>query len=283
MLKKLNEFITITLGTLLVAIGVYFFKFPNNFSTGGVSGISVILGAISPNISAGTYVLIINIALLIIGFLFIGRSFGIKTVYSSLLLSFSIYIFERVIPLSSPLTSQPMLEILFAVILPAFGSALLFNLGASNGGTDIIAMILKKYLSLDIGKALFLADAVIATTSGMIFGAETGLFSIFGLLTKALLVDNMIESINLSKYFTIITSEAEKIATYINVEIHRGATICNTCEGSYSHEKRSMIHTVLSRSQAVKLRKYAKEVDPHAFIIITNTSDIIGKGFRQVV
>ena len=282
MKDKIKDFLWLTLGTLMVTIGVYFFKFPNNFSTGGVSGISVILGALIPGMSTGTLVLIINVTLLIVGFCVFGRSFGIRTVYCSMLMSLSIYILERVLPMEHPLTTQPMLELVFSVLFPAVGSAILFNIQGSTGGTDIVAMIFKKFTSLDIGKALFCTDFIIATLAGVVFGIETGLFSLLGLLAKALVVDSVIESINMSKYFTIVTHNSDEVIAYIKKELNRSATLV-TGEVAYTHEGRKLILTVLNRAQAVRLRGYIRNIDPHAFIVITNTSQIIGKGFRQTL
>ncbi|MBE7035841.1 MAG: YitT family protein [Ruminococcaceae bacterium] len=281
-MKKLVEWLIITAGTLCVSVGIYFFKFPNNFSTGGVSGISVILGGLIPAVSSGTFVLVINALLLLIGFIFLGKSFGIKTAYCSMLMSISIYLLEWLCPLTEPMTKQPVLELAFSIILPAVGSAILFNWGASTGGTDIVAMLMKKYTSLDIGKALLATDTLIVFGSFAVFGIETGLFSFLGLLGKSLVVDGMIESLNVSKYFTIITSHADEIKEYINKELHRGATICD-CTGSYTNDEKKLILTVLYRSQALQLKNYVKSVDKSAFIVIANTSNVIGKGFRNVM
>ena len=280
--KRIRDFFLLTVGTLMVVVGVYFFKFPNNFSTGGVSGISVILGALLPGVSTGQLVLGINLALLLVGFLVFGRSFGIKTVYCSLLMSISIYVLERVVPLDAPLTSQPMLDLVFSVMLPAVGSAILFNSQGSTGGTDIVAMIFKKYTSVDIGKALFCTDFLIATAAGVVFGIETGLFSLLGLLAKALVVDSVIENIHLSKYFTIVTHKPDEVLAFIKGTLNRSATILSG-EGAFTHEGRKVILTVMSRAQAVKLRLYIRSIDPHAFIVISNTSEIIGKGFRETL
>ena len=201
-----KEYLLITLGIVIMALGIYFFKFPNHFSTGGVTGIAVVLDKYFPSISPGTFVLIINNALLLVGFLVFGRGFGVKTAYASLLFSGVIWLLERLIPLSAPLTSQPLMELIFAVALPAIGSAILFNLDASSGGTDIVAMILKKYTSLDIGKALLLGDFLITVASGVAFGIEIGMFSLLGLLIKSLVLDLAMESMNMKKYFHIITS-----------------------------------------------------------------------------
>ena len=161
--KTVKEWLLLLLGTTLTAAGVYFFKFPNNFSTGGVSGLSLILGRIFPNpvLTPSVFMLIINIALLALGFAVLGRSFAFSTVYCSMLLSLSMNAMERFWPLAGPLTDQPFLELCFAVLLPAFVSASLVPLDASSGGTDIIAMIVRKYTSLNIGAALIAADALI--------------------------------------------------------------------------------------------------------------------------
>ena len=143
-------------------------------------------------------------------------------------------------------------------------------------------MIFKKFTSLDIGKALFCTDFIIATLAGVVFGIETGLFSLLGLLAKALVVDSVIESINMSKYFTIVTHNPDEVIAYIKKELNRSATLV-TGEGAYTREGRKLILTVLNRAQAVRLRGYIRSIDPHAFIVITNTSQIIGKGFRQML
>jgi uncharacterized membrane-anchored protein YitT (DUF2179 family) len=276
---ELKEYSMLTLGTLLIAVGVYFFKFPNRFSTGGVSGVSVILGHYLPSITPGALVFIINQALLLLGFAVFGRSFGIRTAYGSLLMSGLVWLFETVFPMSQPMTGQPLLELIFSVTLPAVGSAILFNLQSSSGGTDIVAMILRKKTSVNIGNALLCVDFLITVAACFAFGMETGLFSVLGLLVKALLVDMVLENIKIHKCFQIITTTPAPIVDYIVARLGRGATTLSG-KGAFTHENKEIILTVVSRSQAVKLRAFAKEIDPYCFILITNTGEIIGKGFR---
>ena len=276
---QIKEWLMMTLGTLLLAAGVYFFKFPNKFSTGGVSGISVILGHYFPNSTPGDFVMVINVALLIVGFAVFGKGFGVRTCYCSLLMSVFIWGMERLAPLAQPMTNQPLMELIFAVGLPAVGSAILFNMDASSGGTDIVAMVLRKFTSLDIGKALMLSDCVITLMACVAFGMETGLFSVLGLLIKSLLVDMVLENINVHKYFHVITANPRPIEEYITKELHRGATEIKG-EGVYTHQGRTVLLTVMNRREALMLRKYVRQVDPHAFLLIMNTSEIIGKGFR---
>ena len=277
--KSVREWLLLLLGTALTAAGVYFFKFPNNFSTGGVSGISVILGHYFPNATPGDFVMGINMALLVVGFLVFGKGFGIKTAVVSTLMSAMIWVLERVLPMDHPMTSQPLMELIFAVSLPAVGSAILFNLDASTGGTDIVAMVLRKFTSLNIGNALMISDSIITVMACVAFGMETGLFSILGLLMKSLLVDMVLENINTHKYFHIITTHPREIEEYITGTLKRGATELHG-EGAYTHEGRSVLLTVMNRRQGILLRRYVRTVDPHAFVLIMNTGDIIGKGFR---
>jgi len=277
----LKEYALLTLGTVIMVIGTYFFKFPNNFSTGGVTGIAVIMARYFPTISRADFVMVINVALLGLGFAVFGRNFAGKTVYVSLLMSGLTWVLERVLPLTAPMTSQPLLELIFAVALPAVGSALLFNLDASSGGTDIVAMVLKKYTSLDIGKALICSDMIITLMACVAFGMETGLFSILGLVMKSLLVDMVLENINTHKYFHIITTKPQEIEAYITGTLKRGATELQG-EGAYTHEGRTVLLTVMRRHEAVLLRRYVKQVDPNAFVLIINTGEIVGKGFRGI-
>ena len=276
--KTVLEYGMITLATFVMAIGIYVFKFPNKFSFGGVSGLAIVLGEILPT-TPGNITFIINMALLLIGFIFLGKGFGIKTAYTSVLLSTVISVLERVCPMTATLTEEPLLELIFAVTLPAVSSAIFFNIDASSGGTDIVAMILRKYTKLNIGSALFVSDLLIVISACFVFNAQTGLFSLVGLLSKSLVVDNVIESINLCKYFTIICDDPEPICDFIKNKLHRSATTYDA-EGSYEHRKKTVIITIMKRGQAVELRNFIRQNQPSAFIAITNSSEIIGKGFR---
>lgn len=277
-MRVFEEYAVLTVATLILVTGVYAFKFPNNFSFGGVTGLAIVLSAVFP-VSAGTITFVINMLLLVVGFMFLGRGFGVKTVYVSVLTSAGLSLAEILFPMRQPLTSQPVLELMYAIVLPAFSSAILFNIGASGGGTDIIAMILKKYSKLDIGVSLFLVDLGIVIASCFVFDTTTGLFSMAGLLAKSLVVDNVIESINLCKYFTIICNEPEPICEFITKKLNRSATVY-TAEGAYGHNKKTIVITIMKRNQAVELRNFIRLNQPTAFIAITNSSEIIGKGFR---
>lgn len=275
----MREFGLLNLGTFLTAIGSYFFKFPNNFSTGGVTGLSVVLTHYFPGLSNGTIVSVINIALMVVGLILLGKEFGFKTFYVTIAFSAMLKLFETVTPLTQPLTDQPFMELLFGVFLPAWGSAMLFNIGSSTGGTDIIAMVVKKYFKCHIGKALLVVDFFITVMTFVAFGPTTGLFSILGLVMRSFAVDFFLEEMNTYKSFTIITDHAEEIYQYITQVLHRGATIYHA-EGVFEHSSKTIILTAQSKQQGIKLQEQIKKSDPHAFVLISNTSEIIGKGFR---
>lgn len=280
MKSKLKNFSLLTISTLIMAVGIYFFKFANNFTFGGITGIAVLVAKFLP-ISASDFSFVVNILLLIIGWIVLGKSFAEKTAYSTILLSVSLSLLERIYPMSHPLTNEPLLELIFAILLPALGSAILFNIGASSGGTDVIAMILKKYTNVDIGKGLMISDLIFTLAGFLVFNVKTGLYSLLGLIMRSALIDNFIESFNRSKYFYVVTSNATCICDFIQNDLQRGATIVNAT-GAFTGDDKYIILTVLSPSQAVKLRNFIKEHDPKAFLLISNTSEIIGKGFHSV-
>ena len=177
MKSKLKNFSLLTISTLIMAVGIYFFKFANNFTFGGITGIAVLVAKFLP-ISASDFSFVVNILLLLIGWIVLGKSFAEKTAYSTILLSVSLSLLERIYPMSHPLTNEPLLELIFAILLPALGSAILFNIGASSGGTDVIAMILKKYTSVDIGKGLMISDLIFTLAGFLVFNVKTGLYSL---------------------------------------------------------------------------------------------------------
>lgn len=280
MKTQAKNFVLLTVSTLLSAVGIYFFKFANNFTFGGITGLAVLV-AKSGIISASDFSFIANILLLIIGWIVLGKKFATKTAYCTILLSFSLSALERIYPLSHPLTNEPLLELMFAIALPALGSAVLFNIGSSSGGTDVIAMIMKKYTSVDIGKALLLSDILITLSGCFVFDISNGLYSFLGLALRSFMIDGFIESLNLSKYFNVVCTSPQPICDFIKESLHRSATIVNA-KGAFSGDDKYIIFTVLNRMEAVRLRNFIKENSPDAFLLISNTSEIIGKGFHSI-
>ena len=268
----------LTLASVLLAISTWLFKYPNNFSFGGVTGFSVVLSSVI-DVSASTINLVINIVLLVIGIVVLGKGFAGKTFFVTIVSTVGISVLDKIKPITEPLTGEPAIELLFAVGITAVASAILFNMDASSGGTDIVAMILKKYSTMEIGSAIFAVDLFISVSTFFVFDFQTGLFSLTGLFAKSLIMDGAIENFNLCKYFTIITTNPKPICDFIHHELHRSATIYKA-EGAYSHTEKNIVLVVLKRSQAVRLRRFIKDVEPTAFMMITNSSEIIGKGFR---
>lgn len=285
--KVLNTvlyWIVLNIGTLVLAAGVYFFKAPNNFATGGVSGLSIILAKFLSPLTNGflgqpEIMMAINILLLIIGFIFLGRGCTFKTAYCSLVYTFEQWLF-KFIPVELPFTNHVFLEFIYAMLLTGAGSAIIFNCKASSGGTDIVALIIKKYTKIKVGVALLITDFLIAASTFFIFGVQTGLFSILGLFAKAFLVDGVIENIGKSKYVTIITSNPQKISEFILNTMHRGFTSYKAT-GGYTHEEKTVMLAVMRRGEALKLKSYIHGSDPTAFVILTDTNEILGKGFRD--
>ncbi len=276
--NKVQDFILMNIGILLLAAGIYFFKFPNDFTTGGVSGIVVILSALPIPISTGTIMMLINLLFLIAGFIFLGRGIGAKSIYCTVALSLAIQLFEIFYPMISPLTDQKMLELAFSIILPGIGSAILFTLGACSGGTDILALIIGKHTGIELGSSLLYSDFLITFSTLFFFGIETCLYSMLGLILKSFVIDNVIENISTKKIVIIISEYKDEITQYIIKELNRGVTVWD-CTGGFTAVKKTSMLTALNRIQARNLRAYVKEIDPKAFIIINNTTEVIGKGF----
>lgn len=274
-------FLVLNLGLISTAAGISLFKSPNHFAMGGTSGMAVIMAALWPGLNVSGAMFIINAALIFVGFIFLGKSFGWGTIYASVALSVYVAMFEWLIPLDAPLTDDALLEVLWAVILPGVGTGMVFNIGASTGGTDIIAMILAKHTSLEVGKALLVPDFAITACTFFLFDVKTALYSLTGLLMKVFLVDIVIDGINSRKYCTIISSHPEEVKDYILTKLRRGATI-SRAEGAFTGKAEVMITTVLTRRQAVYLRNFIRSIDANAFITMVNSSQIIGKGFREM-
>ena len=281
LIQFLFSYLIMTVGVIFLTIGVYFFKIPNGFVTGGVSGIGTVLGKALPILSSATWIAVINILLLLVGFIFVGKETGIRTTYCSLAFSFFSMILEKIVPVSAPLTNQPFLELVYAILLTAVGSAIMFSQSASSGGTDIVALILKKYSRLNVGQALLYSDFLICLSSFLTFGVEVGLFSLLGLFAKAFLVDGIIDNINSCKYFVVITDKPDEVSAYVIRELNHSVTT-HKVVGGFSGTDKTMIHTVCHRLDAIRLRKKVKDIDPNAFTVITTTSEIVGRGFRGV-
>ena len=279
--ENIKYALLLNLGLFLTAAGIHLFKTPNHFAMGGTSGMSIIMATLWPGMNVGGALFIINGILVVLGLCFLGvKTMGV-TIYSSFALSAFVSLLEWIYPMTAPFTNDTLLELCFAVALPAAGSAIVFNVGASTGGTNILAMILSKYTSLEIGKALLLSDLAIAAWAGGLYGIATGLYCTLGTFSKALMVDSVIESINVRKMMTIVSAQPQQVQDFILNKLHRSATVYDA-EGAYTHKELKVITTILNRRQAMELRNFIRRTDPHAFMTIVNSSETIGKGFRHI-
>lgn len=276
---RLASFLLINFGLFLTAVGIVLFKIPNHFVNGGVSGLSIIITGVWPQISVGPAMTAINLILVVWGFFVLGRDFGWKTVYSSAALSAMVWLLEALVPLQGPLTHDPLLELFFAIGLPALGSAIVFNQNSSTGGTDIIAKVLSSRTPINTGMALLISDCVIAASALVVFDIQVGLYSLFGLVLKAFMIDTVIENLNVHKKMDIVTSQPDAVVDFILHRLHRGATLYQA-QGAYTGQDWKIVQTVVGRRQALAIRNFLSEIDPKAFVTITTTSEIIGKGFR---
>ena len=279
---KFKNWMYMNVGIVLIACATYFFLVPNHFVTGGVTGLSTILGTAIPQISTATWLLGMNIFMLTIGFIFLGKQTGIWTVYCSMGYSSLMMALEHIIPVDSPLTDEPFMELCVGILLYALGTAIIFYAGASSGGMDIMALIIQKYAKVDVGRAVLFVNMFIATGSIFVFrNVETGILSLVGLFANSSIIDIVIDNLDSCKYFIVITEKPELVSEYIMNELHHGVTVSEAI-GAYTQAKKGMVHTVCRRYEAIRLRQAIKKIDGDAFIIVTTSNEIIGKGFRSV-
>lgn len=281
-MKMVKEYVLITIGVLLVALGIQFFLAPNKIAAGGVTGIAIIVNSYIPRLQIGLIVLILNIILFIVGFIAIGNKFGAKTIYSSLMLSGIIWFMERTTALNIIITTNQLLASIFGTFLGGIGLGLVFNQNASTGGTDILAKILNKFIHVDIGKSLLVVDFIVTLFAGISFGAEAGMYALLSVILNGFVIDSVIEGLNISRQIFVISSKNDLISKFIIEELERGCTILHG-KGGYSKEDTYILYTVLGRKEFIRLKGYIKEVDAKAFISITHAHEVLGEGFKDII
>lgn len=290
--RAIIRWVLLSFGIILMSFSVYFFQTPNHFTLGGIAGLALVLGEFIP-LDYEILMAIINVALLILGLIILGKQCTVRTIFCSLFYTGIIWLFEYFNIIehineaagrvgAATLTDEPLMELVYAILLFGIGGAIVFNCGASSGGTDIIALILKKFTRLNVGMALMIIDMVIVLISCYTFSLEIGLFSVLGLFTKSFLLDGVIESLGKTKYITIITENHDIISDYILKVINHGYTIYDA-EGGYTHKPKKVLVTVCKRNEALKLKMKIHQVDPTAFVIITDANEILGKGFGGTI
>ncbi|WP_411678945.1 YitT family protein [Clostridium thailandense] len=281
-MRNFKEYVLITIGVVLVAIGIEFFLAPNKIAAGGVSGMAIIINYYMPKISIGLLMLIMNVVLFIIAFIIIGNKFGGKTIYTSLSLSGIIWIIDRIMTPSMVVTKNLMLASLFGTFMCGIGLGIVFNQNASTGGTDILAKILNKFVHLDIGKSLLVVDFIITLFAAISFGADAGMYALLSVIINGFVIDTVIEGLNISKQIMIISSQNDLISKFIIERLERGCTLL-AGKGGYTKEDTYILYTVLGRKEFIRLKKYIKEIDTRAFITISDAHEVLGEGFKDII
>lgn len=279
-MKYVKQYVLITLSISIMSVGVYFFKFPNNFVFGGVTGTAALVAKLTP-MSASAFSSAANLVLLVVGLIFLGKEFAMTTGYATFVMSVELMAFEKLCPLSGPLSDQPMLDLLFAIALPAIASALLFNVGASSGGTDIIALIVEKYTHIhSIAVALFITDLFMVIAACFVFDLYTALYSFVGLTVKSLVIDAVLEKIKMYKAILIVCDEKKPICDFVMRKLMRGATY-TPCFGAYTDKPHYIIYTTLTRHEADQLQEFIHKEHLNAFMSMLSTTEVFGKGFNH--
>lgn len=284
MLKiKFKDWMYMNAGIVLIACATYFFLVPNKFVTGGMTGLATILGSITgAAFTTSQWLICLNVFMLVIGFIFLGKKTGIWTVYCSLGYSSIMLVLERIIPVEQPVTTESFMELCIGILIYAVGTAIIFYAGASSGGMDIMALIIQKYARIDVGRAVLFVNVFIACGSVFVLGGvERSMLSLVGLFANSFIIDIVIDNFHSCKYFVVITDKTELVSEYIMNQLHHGVTVTDAV-GAYTQTKKGMIHTVCRRYEAIKLRAAIKKIDENAFIVVTTSNEIIGKGFRSV-
>lgn len=270
----------ITLGTVILLIGLYFFLMPSNLAIGGVSGFAMVMNRFFPVLPVGAIMLIMNIILFILAFLIIGKEFGGYTIYSSLLLSGLIYLLEKVHPMPLPLVDDILLNLVFGIVISGIGMGVIFYQNASTGGTDIIAKIINKFAHIDIGKSLLASDFIITVLAGIAFGPRLGMYAVIGIAMNALVIDNIIAGFNTKLNMMIISEKYEEINRFILEEVQRGTTLYHA-EGGHSRDKKTIVNTIVSKREYIRIKTYVKALDSRAFISLNFVSEVLGEGFIE--
>lgn len=266
------ELFTLTAAVAIIAAAVYFFLVPSHASVSSISGLGIILTNFIP-LPLSVITMVLNVVLLIIGFITCGREFGTKTVYTSILLPVFIGIFERIFPNIGSLTKTQELDVLCYVLVVSVGLSVLFNMNASSGGLDIVAKIMNKYLHIELGKAMSLAGMCVALSAALVYDKKTVVLSVLGTYFNGMVVDHFIFGQNLKRRVCIITKYEEELRNFILHELHSGATIYDAI-GAYNLDKRHEIITIVDKNEYQKLMNYINNLDPKAFITVYTVADM---------
>lgn len=267
-----RELAILTGAVAIIAAAVYFFLVPSHASVSSISGLGIVLANFVP-LPLSAITMILNVVLLIIGFLTCGREFGAKTVYTSILLPAFIGLFERLFPNLGSLTDSQELDVLCYILVVSVGLSILFNRNASSGGLDIVAKIMNKYLHMDLGKAMSLSGMCVALSAALVYDKKTVVLSVLGTYFNGLVLDHFIFDNNIKRRVCIITGKEEELRRFIIEDLHSGATVYESY-GAYNMQKRREIITIVDKAEYQKLMSYMNREDPQAFITVYTVSDM---------
>ena len=270
--KTIEEFAIITVGTIIVAIAVFFFMLPSHVSVGSGAALAMVLSNFIP-LSVSTITLIMNVGLLIIGFLLIGPEFGAKTVYCSILMPLVMGVFEKIFPNFQSITQDPLLDVICYILVVGVGLAILFSRNASSGGLDIVAKIMNKYLRMDLGQAMSASGIIVALSSALCYDSKTVVLSLLGTYFGGMVVDHFIFGINIKRRVCVISNDLEPIVDFVLHELHSGATL-NEIIGAYDRTPRMEMVTIVDKNEYKKLMDYVRKIDPKAFVTVYSVSDM---------
>lgn len=271
-LNALKEIFILTVAVAIIAAAVYFFLVPSHTSVSSISGLGIVLTNFIP-LPLSAISMILNIALLIIGFFTCGREFGVKTVYTSIMLPFFLWLFEMILPDFGSMTNSQELDVLCYILVVSVGLSILFNRNASSGGLDIVAKILNKYAHIDLGKAMSLSGMCVALSAALVYDKKTVVLSILGTYFNGMVLDHFIFDHNIKRRVCIITKKEEELRNFIIHDLHSGATIYESI-GAYNMQKRNEIITIVDKSEYQKLMNYITKEDPLAFVTVYNVSSM---------
>ena len=267
-----RELAILTGAVAIIAAAVYFFLVPSHASVSSISGLGIVLANFVP-LPLSAITMILNVVLLVIGFLTCGREFGAKTVYTSILLPAFIGLFERLFPNLGSLTDSQELDVLCYILVVSVGLSILFNRNASSGGLDIVAKIMNKYLHMDLGKAMSLSGMCVALSAALVYDKKTVVLSVLGTYFNGIVLDHFIFDHNIKRRVCIITGKEEELRRFIIEDLHSGATVYESY-GAYNMQKRREIITIVDKAEYQKLMSYMNREDPQAFITVYTVSDM---------
>lgn len=270
--KTIKEFAIISVGTAIVAAAVFFFMLPSHVSVGSGAALAMVLSNFIP-LSVSTITLIMNVGLLIIGFLLIGPEFGAKTVYCSILMPLVMGVFEKIFPNFQSITQDPLLDVICYILVVGIGLAILFSRNASSGGLDIVAKIMNKYLKMDLGQAMSASGIIVALSSALCYDSKTVVLSLLGTYFGGMVVDHFIFGINIKRRVCVISNDLEPIVDFVLHKLHSGATL-NEIIGAYDRTPRMEMVTIVDKNEYKQLMDYVRKIDPKAFVTVYSVSDM---------